>query len=188
MGPHTLETESRLQFDHAAGETRGSLTEAKVPYVGAGTEETKRREIQLIEDIEEVRAQLELRSFAEMREIRQAELLYRAHIDGEVAWAPKYIAPDARQRVHVLGRVEVSGPPSREISAGASKRVVTRVGQIAAEIPNRAARANELIAGRSDAISNQGCPGESGMGRENSVQLPAAQQFANRILSVPEDG
>jgi hypothetical protein len=83
----TLETESRLQFDHAAGETRGGLTEAGIPYVGAGTEETKRREIQLIEDIEEVRAQFDLRSFAEMREIRQAELLYHAHINGEVAWA-----------------------------------------------------------------------------------------------------
>jgi hypothetical protein len=66
----TLETESRLQFDDAASETRGSLTEAGIPYVGAGTEETKRREIQLIKDIEEVRAQFEFRSFAEMREIR----------------------------------------------------------------------------------------------------------------------
>ena len=76
-----LEAEPCLQFDNAARKPASCPAETRVGYNCASVEELDRREVQLIEGIEEGCSEFDLRPFSDLRNFRKAETLRHAQID-----------------------------------------------------------------------------------------------------------
>src|SRR5579859_328606 len=92
-----LKAKPRLEFDHTASQaTRGEAKEGAL-NPGVIRAERKRLEVEFVEHVKEVAAELETGSFAEELEARQPELLADARVDIEIAWAAERVATDSRR-------------------------------------------------------------------------------------------
>ncbi len=107
-----LETEAPLKFDDATRKTAGRSAEIEVGSERPVTDvepanprrvaaEAEGREVTDVEDVEEIGADLEVRSFS--KETRQAGLLDQAHINIEVARTSERITSDTRRRHCAVG-------------------------------------------------------------------------------------
>jgi len=129
-----LEIEPRLEFYNTSGQ--GIARAAEVNVIDVRREEAKRREIQIVKDVEEVCLNFQIRSFAE--KCRHARALAETHVNGKVFWTTERIATDAGQQCSVwIVRIEVEQSAAREITARPGERFIVSVGKIAAKVSRR---------------------------------------------------
>lgn len=88
-----LEAKAGLEFHHATRE--GTLRPAEIGIVDVWREEPKRRQVQVIESIEEICLHFKKRTFTEKR--RHASSLRHTQVDCEVSWTTERIAANARR-------------------------------------------------------------------------------------------
>ena len=81
-----LETESRLQLNHSPRESCPRPSKVWIRDDGAGVEEAYGREIQLVEGVEEVGADLESSPFATASDLSEYCLFKEAQVDAVTFW------------------------------------------------------------------------------------------------------
>src|SRR5213076_2157150 len=93
-----LKAEPCLQFDDTAGQCALSL--AELPVAGRAVEADRVvdvGEVQLVEDVVEIGANVQLRILSQNRHLGQSEGLGQGEIDVEIVGSPKNVASDPRR-------------------------------------------------------------------------------------------
>src|SRR5258705_1162456 len=84
QSPEELKAKTPLKFHNATGKTGRRFAEVGTVDMCGVTVESKRREVQLVEDVEEVSPKLKIGALAQAHETAQAELLDQADVSVEV--------------------------------------------------------------------------------------------------------
>ena len=100
-----LETEARLQFDDPSGQESSWLTESDVVDASAVALRLERSKVPDVENIEKVKANVQVRSFAQHSQVWQTESFGDAHVHIKVFWPAENIASHAgRVRRKIFAR------------------------------------------------------------------------------------
>ena len=90
-----LEAQPRLELDHPPSQSPTRLAEMNIVNCGVAIASRKWNQIQFIENVEEISAEVQLSLFT--LEKRYSRGLYEAHVDALVPWAAEGIAMDERR-------------------------------------------------------------------------------------------
>jgi hypothetical protein len=137
-----LEIEPRLEFYYTSSQR--ILRAPEVRVIDCRREEAKRREIQVVKDVEEVCFNFQIRSFTE--KCRHAGSLTEAHVNRKILWTTEGITTDARRRIPpwIVEREEVLAPAGK-VSEGSDEGFVTGVVQRASLVTDRPRWTDEIL-------------------------------------------
>ncbi len=130
------EVHARVELYYATGQSSRGSTEVAVFYPRLGSAKPNGLEIELVENIVEVAAQLNTSTLPKQFQCRQSKLLHHAEVHVKVvrpalrvpsdSWGPR------------CGNVEVFFPPKRKVSPRSSERAVGVVMVSRSNDPDRA--------------------------------------------------
>src|ERR1044072_5233003 len=137
-----LKVEPRLEFYYTSGQR--ILRTPEVWVIDSRREEAKRREIQVVKDVEEVCLNFQIRAFTQKR--RHTGSLAEAHVNRKVSWAPEGIATDPRRKLSlwIVEREEVLTAPGK-VSERSDEGFVTSVFERASLVTDRPRWTNKVI-------------------------------------------
>ena len=179
-------TEPCLKLDHSARETIGSPSEATgINNVGRGRGWYQWRQIQNIEDIEEIGANCELRSFSQECRPRQHEILAQRDVDGGIAGTSEDIAAAAARAKRCgvklsrgIGKDTVDELLFARVGNCASKVLRGHVGAVAVPVPVRIGVAT----------ADQRGKWETRMLAHDSADRPSTEHSSHQVMAAAKPG
>ena len=137
-----LKVEPRLEFYNTSRQRISRAPEVRA--IDIRREEAKRREIQIVKDVEEVCLNFKIRSFTEKR--RHAGSLAEAHVHCKISWATEGIATDSRRKLSLwIVEGEKVLTAAGKVSEGSDEGFVVRVFKCPSFVTNRARWTDEIL-------------------------------------------
>src|SRR5262245_9904110 len=177
-----LKIEPCLKFDDASRQCTLRATEVRI--IDSRREKSKRREVQVIKSVKEIR--LDLKKCPLTKKRGQTSSLPQAHVNGEISRTTERVAPNSggQQPVGVVF-IEVMQSAAGKISTGPDKRVIVSIGERAAKVSRRTRRTNEVVGVcGTHTLSGVRRPRKTGVPCQYAVDLPATKRFAHKVLAV----
>src|ERR1035441_4579408 len=174
------EAEPGLQLYDASHERRGRYSEEGVIGMRAVVVEGERTQVELVKDVEEVRAQLEVRFLIDPGQVR---MLGEVQVGLEEPRAPEGVAADARRAAGL--DIEVSRATLREVTTGHERSVRLAIAG-ASEILRGPNGPQRRPAGRLDRLPDHGRPWKAGVPGDDRRKFPSAQDFGQNTPLLPE--
>lgn len=186
-----LKTKARLKLDYATSQKTGRFAKARVVDARAVTLRLERRQVSDVEDVEKVKAEVQIWRLTQHAKARQTKSLRQTHIHVEVFRTTEHIATDSRwirrEIVAVKTRAEKCRATTRENTSRTQEVVVRIVGRLTAEKRNGPDWSKEVSVRSSQAVAENRRPRESRVARHDAVDLPATEKLPGPIILPPED-
>ena len=177
-----LELEARFQFQHASGVGGERLAEGRIADVGVGGAELERLQVQHVEHVVSVHAELHQRSLRQAHGV-QTEAFSDAHVNLLEAGTAEAVASHRRNsRLSVVVERAAAG----EVGSRSGKRAVGVAVDGRLQNAARPVRAQALAGHRQAVLVGDRRPRQAGVIGEDAAQLEAAQHRAQQVFAAGE--
>ena len=191
-----LKTQPRLELNHAAGQSAAGYAKVRVVDGHIVSIPTKRDQVQLVEEVECIDAEVQLGRFVPEKGHRRG--FFKAHVKCLIARAAERIAVNERRDFRAdievwrscyraLQWVTIpTGDNVGEVAIDLPEAIGAEVASSVAEVGRRERRAEAASSGdRGAIIALDRRPGKTTVVLEGSIQLPAAEGLPYEIMAVP---
>src|SRR5882762_3928158 len=190
------ETQTCLELDHASSQSAAGLAKVRIVDGHVARVTSERDQVQLVEKVEEIGAQVQLGRFAPEKGHRRG--FDKTHVKRLVARAAERIAVNERRdfradieiwrscnRAHLWVTI-VTGDDVREVAIDLPEAISAEVASSVAEVGRWERGAEGASSGDRGAIVGLNRrPRKTSVVLEGSIQLPAAEGFPDEIMAVP---